>query len=72
MESNFKRDNGGDTDKLSTFEEAVEKAGGLISIPQGIYITLNCQVFDSKKLLLLFRFWFVSLDFASCVWLGQR
>lgn len=29
---------------------------------------------DSKKLLLLlvFRFWFVSLDFVGCVWLGQR
>lgn len=28
----------------------------------------------SKKLLLLlvFRFWFVSLDFVGCVWLGQR
>lgn len=29
-------------------------------------------VFDCKNLPLLFRFWFVSLDLAGCVWLGQR
>lgn len=34
MESNCKSDNGESTDKLLTYEEAVERAGGFMSILQ--------------------------------------
>lgn len=39
-DSNLKSGDGEDTDKLLTYEEALEKAGGFISILQWIYKTL--------------------------------